>query len=398
MNLLSALERLAAIDFAPIALDAKRCLHAFDTFSTCDQCARACPADALHVDGSIVLDADQCTGCGQCVHVCPMGALSGDDEAADLLSVAAQLKPAQVIELACQRHPSPERGPATSDAVIRTNGCLAALGPSAIIGLLAAGCMQVIARLDACDQCPIGSAQPRIEQTLANTRRMLAPHATDRITSLGAQRGKDWTRRPQYAKKAGTSRRDFLQRIAGEGQQAAARALALDRSDRADDAAEQKSAPTERLRLLDALGQLPRSVLCDTTLDGLPFAYITADERCSACGVCVRVCPSGALNFVADDNRYDLTFFAGACTDCGACLHVCQPDALRRESVTLDALIQSAPVVLQQGSLRRCAKCGARFAGESDMKLCPVCDFRRKNPFDRRLPPAFQRHRASSSR
>jgi len=266
------------------------------------------------------------------------------------------------------------------------------------MGLLAAGCTQVIARLDACDRCPIGGAQPRIEQTLADARKMLAAHEANRIASLHTQRGKDWTRRPLYAKQARISRRDFLQRIAGEGQQAAARALALDRGDRADTAVEHKGPPTERLRLLNALGHLPRSVLCDAALDGLSFARIIADERCSACGVCARVCPTGALHFAANDNRYDLTFFAGACADCGACLHVCEPAALQRESVTLDVLIQPAPVVLRQGSLRRCAKCGARFASESDKKLCPVCDFRRKNPFDRRLPPAFQRHRVSSSK
>ncbi len=42
----------------------------------CGRCARACPANAITIRESAVLDADLCIGCGQCYAVCPHDAIS----------------------------------------------------------------------------------------------------------------------------------------------------------------------------------------------------------------------------------------------------------------------------------------------------------------------------------
>lgn len=395
MNVLSALEQLAALDAAPIELDANRCVRARDRFSTCGACTRACPANALHVNGSVTLDAEACVACRQCVHVCPTGVFDRNDNATELLAFLPRLKDARIVELACARHPSPETGPPETEAVVRIEGCLASLGPSVYLTLLASGIERIVVRLDACAECPFGAAQPMIEQTL-NTAQMISKACleTKRITRLTERPSKGRMRRPLYAKRTQVSRRDLFRRAIGEGQQHVARKLALDRpADRPDTPAE-KSLPLERQRLLDALNRLlPVAALAnaEAPLEGLSFARLLVGEKCTACGVCARICPTGALQLIiGEDDSYQLTFQASLCTGCGICLHLCEPGALRRESLTLAELIATQPSVLRSGTLRRCQKCGVKFAGESTAPLCPVCDFRRRNPFGMRLPPGFK--------
>jgi electron transport complex protein RnfB len=47
-------------------------------------------------------------------------------------------------------------------------------------------------------------------------------------------------------------------------------------------------------------------------------------SACTACGVCLATCPSGALS--AQPGRPAIA--DGACTDCLACVEVCPADAI----------------------------------------------------------------------
>lgn len=400
MSLLATLERLATIDFAPVRLDADRCVRAHVRQSACNVCARACAFNAVRLNTPASIDAGACVACGQCIHGCPVGAIRADDVAIEVFAIASSLNAARVVELACSQHPAPQHGPAETDAVIRVPGCLASLGPSAYLSLLALGIERIVARLDGCAECPIGKARTGIECTLSTAQRLLGGRGeVERVIGLTDRRGEGWKRRRVRAPGKQASRRDFLRKLAGEGQQIAARKLAIDLRPASSGGATARTPPLERRRLLDALAQLPpRETIPETPLTGLPFARMVADETCTACGVCARICPTGALQFVAEDERYQLTFASGACTDCSMCLHVCMPGALHREDAAPADLI-SPPIVLRSGSLQSCAKCGAKFAGGSNVSLCPVCDFRRKNPFGSRLPPgAADKGPAAASR
>jgi ferredoxin len=122
-----------------------------------------------------------------------------------------------------------------------------------------------------------------------------------------------------------------------------------------------------------------------------------ANDHCTACGVCARICPTGALKLIAgEDNTYQLAFTSAACIACDACVQLCEPAALMRTTATLDEVLSSEVVALRSGTLRACTKCGAKFAAETGSELCSVCEFRRKNPFGSRLPPGVLRRRTAS--
>jgi ferredoxin len=392
VNLLSLAERLAALEVAPIRLQADRCVHARDKSATCDACVRACPVNALHLNGSIVLDVEACKVCGACLHVCPTGAFDGDDGISDLLKCVARLEPARVIELTCAQHPAPEKGQSDVEAVVRTTGCLAAFGPSAYTGLVAMGLQRVSVRVDACDECPIGKARAAITEALNKAQQILTVYGlADRLVELSTVTVRK--NRPVYAaKNPPLSRRGLFRMFAAEGPRQIARVL-TDETDQS----KIKSPSPERRRLINTLRHLPEANQ-PAVLDGLPFAHITANDQCTACGVCARICPTGALKLIAGDgSTYQLSFTSAACIACDTCVQLCEPVALERTLATLGEVLSSDSVELRSGTLRACTKCGAKLAAETGCELCSVCEFRRKNPFGSRLPLGVLRRRTASS-
>ena len=53
---------------------------------------------------------------------------------------------------------------------------------------------------------------------------------------------------------------------------------------------------------------------------------IRNDERCTQCGACVTVCPSGAL--VVDHKNMMVKFDSAECTACELCVLACPPRAM----------------------------------------------------------------------
>ena len=391
MNLLSLAERLADIDAAPIRLHADRCVHARDKSAACDACVSACPVDALHLNGAITLDAAACKVCGACLHVCPTGAFDGDDGVVDLLKCVARLEPARTIELACAQHPAPEKGAPDVEAVVRTTGCLAALGPSAYTGLIAMGLQRVSVRLDACAECPIGQARASIMTTLRDARQLLALYGlADRVVELPTVSVRK-NRSVYAAKNPPLSRRGLFRMFAAEGPRQIARVL----TDEIDQS-KIKSPSPERRRLINTLRHLPPADE-SALLGDLPFAHLTVNDTCITCGVCARICPTGALNLTTgEDNTYRLAFTSAACIACDACVQFCEPAALKRTGATLGEVLSGDVIELRSGTLHSCPKCGAKFAAEIGRELCPTCEFRQKNPFGSRLPPGVLGRRTAA--
>lgn len=59
-------------------------------------------------------------------------------------------------------------------------------------------------------------------------------------------------------------------------------------------------------------------------------AWLEHDRpKCINCGMCVRVCPSGAAYFEEKDGKKEVHFDMGKCTFCGQCVDVCPPKCLK---------------------------------------------------------------------
>ena len=68
------------------------------------------------------------------------------------------------------------------------------------------------------------------------------------------------------------------------------------------------------------------------------------EKRCTGCGACVEVCPTGAIKLVSGVARID----EQECRECEACLEACPEHAILSVEEPVEALVpteQSAPVL-----------------------------------------------------
>lgn len=387
-----AFDPLAPGATAGVRVRAERCVHALDAFAQCRICADECPANALRIDETVVLDPVHCTACGACVHACPVGAFEARDVTHDVLRCASRAGSEGAIALLCAHHPPTEHGAQPVDAAIVIGECLAALGPSVYAGLAALGVTRIDVYLDACADCPLG-ARASIERTLDKARGVLRPWVEAEpivaITGLAdGTTGPRWT--VYFADQPPISRRRLLNPFAANDADDRLDALAIDPAALPGP----KRVPNERLRLLHALALLPPAgqALCPAPQAGQVFMRVGAEDGCTACGACEKACPSGALDLEIDDHTraFRLTHLAAICTGCEACLHLCDPGVLYSRGVPFTGALQTpAEEAIATGRFDRCKRCKARVA-EGTLTpegLCEVCAFRRANPFGSQLPP-----------
>ncbi len=387
MSLLSLAERMGA-QAPSISLDAKRCVRSRDRLSHCQLCVDACPVGAFKV-GPITFNEQVCVACGACLPVCPVGAITGDDGATDLVKCAAKLD-ARVLEIACGRHTNTAQGPAEATSVIRINQCLASLGAAAYVWLLGNQTDKIILRTDQCAACAIGSARAQIDQTAQAVRQLLPPTGSgERLVVVSEADPSFKERMTVSAKNPPMSRRDLFRVLSAEGPRLAAQALPFEEPQ----APEGKTPPSERRRLINALRRVESQAGERAIAPGYPAraTRLAVDGKCTACNVCARVCPTGALVATTRDLDFRLSVSLAACTDCGMCIELCEPGALQRSGApTLTEFVAAEPVVLRATTLRVCDKCGVKFASETPTELCPICEFRRDNPFGSRRPARMQ--------
>ncbi len=374
----------------PIAVDPDHCLHGRDRLTACSICADACPVGAIQITTSVVLDEQRCVACGLCIHLCPVAAFSGDTGANDVITCAARLENIHTLALVCPLCAAPGHVPPDIDAVIRTGRCLAALGPSVYAGLLALGFERIVIWLETCTDCVLNPAREAINQNILKTQRVLqAWDAADRLTAVESSPEGD-AERPVYDSMSLPLSRRQLFRVFMPGKASEVLVDALTPDDFPQSTP--SGPPAERRRLLAALGLLPSphpQTLCPAPLHGQTFQQVQVVGACTACGVCARACPTGALRLIRDDehDRFELEFLSAACTGCSVCLDLC-PLALDQGGVPfITELLARQWVTIASGELACCQRCGTRLA-ENVLHdgLCPMCAFRKENPFGSRTP------------
>jgi len=137
--------------------------------------------------------------------------------------------------------------------------------------------------------------------------------------------------------------------------------------------------PASRQLLAKILPHLGKPTMPRIEADGLPFAPIEIASNCAACGLCARLCPTGALAFNSEDGHFVLNFTLLHCLDCGICSLICPTGSVAfAEQIETADLIDPSPKALLAGELAQCSQCGIPCAKAENETLCFVCRKRRE--------------------
>ncbi len=387
MSLFSAAERFSSIDRSAVTFDDRRCLHTQDRFATCQACFDICPTSAIEPVKPPALDSRKCVNCLACIPACPVGAFGADDVVQDLLTCMTRTEDA-CVELLCEVNTYSEKGWAEESIGIRCRGCLAGLGAGALVTLAAMGQKNILIRMDACAGCAWGMLRTNLEKQVDHARLLLSAWGRSNMLTPVTTLENSYQRPLWDARNPPLSRRDLFRFAARQGQVALARALEQTDTDSGNQLGR------DRRRISHAVTLLATSPTeKDPLLLGGIYAMLSVSNTCTACGVCGRGCPTGALQFVMDseETTYQLTFSPSFCIGCELCAHICVPTAIAVDHAPSFHQVFGSKdaILLHEGALARCEQCKATYAAKPDTYVCPTCEYRRKNPFGSKLPPGL---------
>lgn len=366
-DIMGVLERVGQADFAPVAAEKKLCLN-FRWRKMCSACADVCPTSALDL-GTLRIDAVKCAACGVCAVACPAGALTftARSRSSVLSEIDGALGRGRVVSFSC------DRCAGAFGKAMKVRGsivvpCLSFLDEELILECYARGAKEV--RLTGC------GPDCRFERGKTMHRHALAL-AGELGRALGTEPGTGHSGRGKKAADSGPApavpdRRDFILRSGIE------LARAAYPSDEKKTTEERwiwlHRLPERRAALVKiAEGSNARSHRLDRT-GGTPFAVIGADgERCSMCGACGALCPTGAIGTVELDAHSMLYFRFGWCTACLLCVKACPEQALDIEgTIDLGRVAERGRPLLMYDTVR-CPECKDNYIPEKTARQCPVC-------------------------
>lgn len=110
----------------------------------------------------------------------------------------------------------------------------------------------------------------------------------------------------------------------------------------------------------------PRALGAPSGFRGMPQLYA---EKCTACGACVQVCPTGAIELADEDSDRVVKFKYEKCISCALCEEACPEDAVSI-SVERPPLTKDRKSIGTSGrvGLQRCLACGKPFAPASQLQ------------------------------
>jgi len=341
--------------------------------STCRTCIDVCPENAISLNPGPTISGS-CADCGLCEIACPTEVFRNERRTDQhILAAAASFvrreptrRGTKGLSVGCCR------AELQSEDGIRVP-CLGRVSENILLGAALLGFDEVVLIKGRCAECPWKPGEEVLTDSLNRSRALLelggGAGVSIRLEEKERSRQDALPRRELFAR-LGRSLRTQMAVVLQQPGQAIGEALGNERGGAAD------AAPRwEHLRTL--LRQLPLNGAATPHEDWFPWAKVVIDEaRCSACGICAHLCPTGALAQEAQPGCAVVGFRPSRCTNCGLCQEACPEGAVRfEEQVALADAVDDEWHVLARVGMSECRACGNTVrAGQKT--LCPTCEKR----------------------
>lgn len=348
-----------------LILSPSRCVRALSVNLICTHCADVCPTGAITISNRLPsINQVQCVGCAGCIAVCPTEALNLDDFSSTDFFFTFTSDEENIIS--CQKNVP----------------CIAALSHEQLISF-AQMKHGVVLDTGHCAQCDIG---PHVLATLAHTLEN-TNYLLEAIESEFRVECSDIGYSALEEDETVVERRDFFKTFHLRGLGKIRGDFEKEIQKTTDEFVEYStdSSHTKELRIkkitdrrklfFTAIKRLPTPSIFHV-VDGskIPFTSqkLMDESLCTACEMCYRICPTGALTSDVRNSKIDFDPFL--CVKCHLCHDVCEPKAITlSESYNLAEWYKPTVQNLVAYRVRRCDECDALFSSSVGDKICRRC-------------------------
>lgn len=291
-----------------VKVDRSRCVRHRCKRNECRRCLDICPAGATSWgERGLQVDAVLCTQCLRCLSVCPTAALQSPEMFLSRVLSSLAVQPAPV--LGCHQQPGSE-----------AHGRFPCLGPLAdtelllLLALIFTEGLQV--NLTGCHNCANGHIRDEIRLSHTRLYAMLPDHRVKLV----------FRREELACQPVALSRRELFCFFRERSSQTARIMVERLQTSSRMQAYSSKQVPLVRTLLLKVMETLPE--LQQQRVAQKVFGQIVFTEACTACGGCVGVCPTGAIDPTEKDGQPPW-FNRHLCVGCGSCQAFCRKQGVQ---------------------------------------------------------------------
>ena len=355
-----------ALDQPPPSFSADKCLNKKQTRHPCTMCSERCTGCALPKNPvTEKIDWNKCVGCGICVSACPSRCFAPNLK--QLQSMSAP-KTEERVSLACAHTKEPVGE--------RRVECLSALPWEWLAALALRTKVQLYT--GECERCQVASCREQLLENLMLLRTFLGAERFDAQVTL--EEDPAAMRRQERARQV--DRRGLFGMLGKNMKTTAAASVGSLLPETKDDPLQNGFA--FRMLLADMLRKDCTAIAKRSREEGKPAVYPSYGvflpeftARCHGCGVCVRVCPHGALSIAKEnDHSSIISVEPWKCTGCGLCQAVCVHRGISgMEENAVHHMNRQAHVRVWHNS---CSVCGASISREIRDGMCVSCESKKR--------------------
>lgn len=345
--------------------------------SDCRRCVDICPENAITLDPGPTIN-DRCSSCGLCQTACPTEVFQGEVHTDQhLLSQITPLpgKDKPVVKnrrlfMHCQQA-------VKQDEASFSIPCLGSITENFILGAVLSGANEIALTKGACSECRLKQGEQLLTNSIAAFDVLSKTMELQQFTLSLQEKQKE--------EQATLGRRALFSSISG-GQENRAES-ALSPKGEAIETAPRNSPP----RTTNGIRPSPKREYLRTLLDktppngtavvaydqSFPWGNIKIDENnCVTCGICVNVCPTGAIFRKTKNERLSHYFNASLCTNCRLCEEACPQKVISFEQdFTLTDVLKDEANAITRIKLNACLICGEVIPAREG-EICNTCDKR----------------------
>ena len=288
-----------------------RCVRNRWDHSSCTVCADVCRWDAISIcENEVKIVEDRCVGCMCCVAACPPGAIRAEEFS--LLHLIRSLAAHDAPVIGCGTVPHREVHVRLPCVGYLTGDVLLAIG-------LNVGKPLQINAIN-CEKCSAGSIIQQVKKDLLDIGKQMTDGLPFYVRVVDSEQKLEF-------KRSKLSRRQFFSQSLEELRSRFQRAI--DTMETLGDGAYGAKTQPEGRVALNAAADALSSDAVDVLLAACYFDVYEA-KSCDACGLCVGLCPSGALALKqkGDTGKRGLVFSTALCSGCGLCVEACPKEAI----------------------------------------------------------------------